>query len=140
MELTHACGTMDVLPTPLVATCHVEFHITIDMKQYVVIDMERLVFPSLRCGYTYLAVYDTSQMRGEDLIVFIQCRRSKRGEQHRSDWNTMAVVWHRTSRKTSGSESFLAFYHGVSLPFSAEKCEHYWAVLEEILGNHRQKR
>ena len=125
LMLNAACGTMDVFPSIVVPLCHVTFLIHVHVTSYVAILLEHFHLPMSECESTYIAIYDSLYARDEYLIERIQCRLPVRDEQYTSDWNEMTVVWHRGRRVASMRvESFIAAYRGISLVFSATKCEH----------------
>ena len=124
--LTKPCGTIDIVPSPGVEMCDVKIHIKLIIRKYVVLAIDHLSFLKYDCGSTFLALYETPNMRSDELIRHIQCVRLPAGELVNADWNTMTVVWHRGREPEYGSTTkvFLATYYGEQLKLSARQGKH----------------
>ena len=122
-HLTESCGTIDIIPSPLYMICDLKFHISLNISKYVVLTIDHLSFLDYDCGSTFLALYETPNMRYDELIRHIQCVRLPPGESVNADWNTMTVVWHRGREPEYGSTTkiLLASYRGKPLHLSAKQ-------------------
>ena len=115
--LTDACASIDIFYSPVTAECHLQFHITVDILNRVLLQLEFISLDIGNCEEE-LSVYENEHLLETGLIQSLCSRTLLYDQRISADWNTMSIVfdrWARSAPFPRPKSTFSATYRGVQL-------------------------